>query len=66
MRCIETDQAGVLVKLGDPQELARGICKILLDGQLAARMSAQCKRIINKYYWGTIIREFVKRMPGIG
>lgn len=63
---IGTDQAGVLVKLGDAQDLARGICRILLDDGLAQRLSEQCGRIITSYYWGTIIKEFVKKMPGIG
>lgn len=62
-KVIETDRAGLLVKLGDALDLARGIVTILRDETLAKQMSAECRRIIQKYFWHTIIAEFVKEIP---
>jgi len=62
-RVIETDRAGLLVKLGDARDLARRIVTVLGDESLARRMSTECRRIIQKYFWHTIIDEFVKKIP---
>lgn len=59
---IETDKAGILVKLGDYQDLARGIHEILSDEQHSKMMSKECRRIIRKYYWENLTEELLKKI----
>jgi len=53
------DKNALLVKEGDPEDLARGIKKILNDGQLAEDLAAQAFLDVQKYSWRERVRKIL-------
>lgn len=49
-----------LVRSDDPQDLARGIKKILSDGLLARKISSQAKKDVNNYTWDKRAERIIK------
>lgn len=63
---IETDKAGLLVRIGDCSAIAEGCIRILSDEALAQGMSRECLRIIRKYYWSAMTEQLLKDIPLLG
>lgn len=52
--------AGELVEPGQAAALAEGIIKVLTDHQLRYEMEQNALEIIKRYYWDTLVEDFLK------
>ena len=57
---LDQGTAGIIVRPDDPQDLARGIMKILLDDQLAQSMSRRFREIMKNYTWSNLLDNLIR------
>jgi glycosyltransferase involved in cell wall biosynthesis len=54
------EDAGVLVKPGNAESLARGILTVLGNPQTALQMERAAERICQEYFWDVLVSDFLK------
>ncbi len=61
----EIDKVGIAVPPKDSEAIADAIIALLSDHELWRRKSERARKVIRKYYWERIAKEFVKVYAGI-
>lgn len=61
----EIDKVGIAVPPKDSEAIADAIIALLSDHELWRRKSERARKVIRRYYWERIAKEFVKVYEGI-